>query len=50
MLIDAAIVECRANIERNRFNAHLRRELISIYQEKQRTLEDVMRINKNDLQ
>jgi len=50
MLIDAAIVECRANIERNRFNAHLRRELISVYQEKQRTLEDVVRINKNDLQ
>lgn len=50
VLIDAAIAECRDNIERNRFNAHLRRELISIYQEKQRTLEDVMRINKNDLQ
>ena len=50
MMIDAAIAECRANIERNRFNAHLRRELISIYQEKQRTLEDLMRIDKNDLQ
>ena len=37
-LLDAAIVECRAAIERNRFNAHLRRELLSIYQEKQRTL------------
>lgn len=49
-LIDAAIAECRANIERNRFNAHLRNELISVYQEKQRTLEDVMRIDKNDLQ
>ncbi len=49
-LIDAAIAECRANIERNRFNAHLRRDLISIYQEKQRTLEDLMRIDKNDLQ
>lgn len=50
MLIDAAIAECCASIERNRFNAHLRSELISIYQEKQRTLEDVMRIDKHDLQ
>ncbi len=49
-LLDAAIADCRANIERNRFNAHMRRELISIYQEKQRTLEDVMRVDKNDLQ
>jgi len=49
-LIDAAIAECRANIERNRFNAHMRKELLSIYQEKQRTLEDVMRTNPNDLQ
>ncbi len=49
-LLNSAISECRANIERNRFNAHLRRELISIYQEKQRTLEDLMRIDKNDLQ
>jgi hypothetical protein len=49
-LIDAAIAECRADIERNRFNAHMRKELLSIYQEKQRTLEDVMRINQNDLQ
>jgi hypothetical protein len=37
-LLDAAIAECRGAIERNRFNAHLRRELLSIYQEKQRTL------------
>jgi hypothetical protein len=47
-LIDAAIAECRAGIERNRFNAHMRMELLSIYQEKQRTLEDVMRIKQNE--
>lgn len=47
-LIDAAIAECRADIERNRFNAHVRMELLSMYQEKQRTLEDVMRIKQND--
>ena len=37
-LLDSAIAECRGALERNRFNAHLRRELLSIYQEKQRTL------------
>jgi hypothetical protein len=41
-LLDAAIATCRAQIERNRFNAHLRRELLSIYQEKQRTLQQLM--------
>lgn len=47
-LIDAAIEECRAGIERNRFNAHMRMELLAIYQEKQRTLEDVMRTRQNE--
>ena len=41
-LLDAAIVECRGAIERNRFNAHLRRELLSIYREKQRTLAAIL--------
>ena len=41
-LLDAAIADCRAEIDRNRFNAHLRRELLSIYQEKQRTLRALM--------
>lgn len=41
-VLDAAIAECRAQIDRNRFNAHLRRELSSIYQEKQRTLQKLM--------
>ena len=39
--IDAAIAEYRAEIARNRFNAHLRRQLLWIYQEKRRTLEQV---------
>jgi len=47
-IIDGAIAECRAGIEHNRFNAHMRMELLSMYQEKQRTLEDVMRIKQND--
>ena len=47
MIIDSAIAELRASIERNRFNAHLRQELLSIYQEKQRTLQEVMREGRN---
>ncbi len=45
MLLDSAIAECRANISRNAYNAHLRRELLSIYQEKQRTLQDLIKEN-----
>ena len=43
LLLDAAIADCRANVERNRANASLRHELGSLYQEKQRTLEEVLR-------
>jgi len=42
LVIDSAIADCRAEIERNRFNAHLRRQLLSIYQEKRRTLEQIL--------
>ena len=40
-LIDAAIAEYHVEIARNRFNAHLRQQLLWIYQEKRRTLEQV---------
>jgi hypothetical protein len=43
LLLDSAIEELRANIELNRFNAHLRKELLSIYREKQQTLEEVVK-------
>jgi hypothetical protein len=43
MVLDAAINELRAQVEQNRFNAHLRREMLSLYQDKQRTLEAVIR-------
>ncbi|PYQ04452.1 MAG: hypothetical protein DMF82_10605 [Acidobacteria bacterium] len=43
LLLDSAIAECRARIDRNRFNALLRRELLSLYQEKQHTLQQVMK-------
>ena len=43
MMLDDAIAECQTNIDRNRQNAHLREQLLAIYSEKQRTLEQVMR-------
>lgn len=43
MLLDDAIAECQANIDRNQQNAHLRRQLLSMYSEKQQTLVDVLR-------
>jgi hypothetical protein len=43
MLLDDAIAECETNIERNRQNAHLRKQLLSMYTDKQQTLQDVLR-------
>ena len=43
VLLDDAIAECQTNIEHNRKNAHLRGQLLAIYGEKQRTLQDVLR-------
>lgn len=42
-LLDSAIAELRAGIEQNRFNTHLRRELVAVYREKQQTLQDLMK-------
>jgi uncharacterized iron-regulated membrane protein len=47
MLLDDAIAECQTEIQRNRNNAHLRRQLLAIYSEKQRTLQDVLREETN---
>lgn len=47
-LIDEAIRECRARLEVNRFNAHLRTELLSVYQEKQRTLLELLKEDRRD--
>lgn len=49
MLLDAAIAECQAAIDRNRQNAHLRRQLLAIYSEKQRTLQDVLQENSHEV-
>lgn len=43
LVIDSAIAECRAQIDRNRYNAHLRRQLLAMYDEKKRTLEDLLK-------
>ncbi|HET9794676.1 MAG TPA: hypothetical protein VFS34_09455 [Thermoanaerobaculia bacterium] len=43
LVIDSAIAECRAQIDQNRFNAHLRRQLLAMYGEKKRTLEDLLK-------
>ena len=45
LVLYAAIAECRRQTEGNRYNAHLRRELTAMYQEKQRTLEEALREN-----
>jgi hypothetical protein len=43
MLLDDAIAECQSNIDNNQQNAHLRKQLLTMYTEKQRTLQDVLR-------
>jgi hypothetical protein len=47
MLLDDAIAECRANADSNRQNAHLRRQLLAMYTDKQQTLQDVLREETN---
>jgi hypothetical protein len=45
LVLDAAIAELKSTQEKNPLNAHLRQELLSIYQEKERTLDAVVREN-----
>ena len=47
MLLDDAIAECQMNIDRNRQNAHLREQLLTMYSDKQQTLRDVLREDPN---
>jgi hypothetical protein len=42
-LLDGAISELNGQIEQNRYNTHLRRQLLGVYAEKQQTLRDVMK-------
>lgn len=43
MMLDDAIAECEASIAQNRQNAYLRKQLLTMYTEKQKTLQDVLR-------
>jgi hypothetical protein len=43
MLLDDAIAECQTNIQNNRQNAYLRRQMLAVISEKQKTLQDVLR-------
>jgi hypothetical protein len=47
MLLDQAIAECEAEIDVNRKNSHVRKQLIAVYSEKQRTLQQLMQENLN---
>jgi hypothetical protein len=42
-LLDSAIAELKSSIDQNRFNTHLRKELLAVYGEKQRTLQNLMK-------
>jgi hypothetical protein len=42
LVLDGAIAALREQVERNRFNAHLRRELLSVYREKETTLRAIL--------
>jgi anti-sigma factor RsiW len=42
-LLDSAIADCRSNLEKNQANAYLRQQLLGFYQEKQKTLEQILR-------
>lgn len=42
-LLDAAIRDCRSNLDKNSANAYLREQLASFYKEKQKTLEEILR-------
>jgi len=43
LLLDNAIADLDGEIRQNRYNTHLRRQLLGMYAEKQRTLRDVMK-------
>jgi hypothetical protein len=43
MLLDDAIAECQSAIDQNRANTQVRKQLLAVYSEKQRTLQDVLR-------
>jgi len=48
-LLDSAIADLKSSIDLNRYNTHLRKELIAMYQEKQRTLQSLMSLMKTEV-
>jgi len=46
MVLDSAIEDLRAQTGQNPSNAHLRYQLLAMYQEKQRTLQEVLEIKR----
>jgi len=47
-VLDSAIVEAKAVVDRNRYNTYLRMELASLYEQKQKTLQEWLRnANRN---
>ena len=46
LLLDSAIGDLRAQTGQNPSNAHLRYELLAMYQEKQRTLEEILDVKR----
>jgi hypothetical protein len=46
LVLDSAIDDLRTQTGQNPSNAHLRYELLAMYQEKQRTLEEVLEVNQ----
>lgn len=47
LLLDDAIAAVKAEAERNQYNTHLRQELLALYQEKQKTLEGILKNGKS---
>ncbi|MEO8218713.1 MAG: hypothetical protein ABI718_16675 [Acidobacteriota bacterium] len=47
MLLDSAIAECEGQIRMNRSNAQLRKELLAIYTEKQKTMQQLLKEGRN---
>jgi hypothetical protein len=48
ILLDSAIADLKAGVESNRYNVYLQTQLASLYQEKQKTLEEWLKNAKNN--
>ena len=46
-MLDSAIAELKTTVDQNRFNARLQAELAALYKQKQQTLQEIVREQKN---